>query len=159
MSRAHALTYPNDNTVSGGFDTDHEIRRIGEGLLDHSLPEEKWNHAAHCAAAIYFMVERPELDLPRRLPVIIRSYNVAKGVRNTEFSGYHETITQHYLKTIGQFLSVVGEDMGLNEIVNFFMRSPFSKLDYLLIFYSRELLFSVEARRQFVEPDIRPFPA
>ena len=159
MKQAHALADLEGDMASDKYDTDHEIRCIGEGVLDHSLPEEEWTHGAHCAAAIYFMVERPELDLPRRMSVIIRSYNVANGVPNTDSTGYHETITQLYLKTIGQFLSVIGDDMALCETVNFFLRSPFSKLDYLLMFYSRELLFSTEARRQFVEPDLRPFPA
>jgi hypothetical protein len=30
--------------------------------------------------------------------------------------------------------------------------------DWPLRFYSRELLFSVEARRNFVEPDVAAFP-
>lgn len=140
------------------FQSDRDIRRIGERLLEHTLPREDWTHAAHCAAAIYFMRERSELNLPQRLPAIIRSYNVATGVQNTDVDGYHETVTQLYLKIITQFLSVIGEGMTLCEITNFFMRSPFNKLEYLLMFYSRERLFSVEARLRLVEPDIRPFP-
>lgn len=159
MNRAHALTDTEDRQFPGPFESDQEIRRIGQGLLDHSLPKEEWSHAAHCAAAIYFMLERPEIELGRRMPLIIRSYNVATGVENTQDSGYHETITQLYLKVIRQFLCVVSNDMALYEIVNFFMCSPFCKLDYLLLFYSRSRLFSKQARRQFVEPDLRPLPA
>jgi hypothetical protein len=36
------------------------------------------------------------------------------------------------------------------------MSARFNK-DYPLLFYSRELLFSDEARARFVEPDIVPF--
>ena len=158
MSRAHLLTGSEDKLFCSPFGTDQEVRRIGERLLDLSLPREEWTHAAHCAAAIYFMLEQPKLDLPRRLPVLIRSYNIANGVLNTQNSGYHETVTQLYLKVIAQFLSVMGADMALHEVVNFFLRSPFSKLDYLLLYYSPERLFSAEARRRLVEPDIRPFP-
>ncbi len=153
------LTDIEESPFAGMFFSDQQVRSLGEGLLDHSLPVEDWTYAAHCAAAIYFTLERPELDLPRRMPVIIRSYNIAKGVRNTGTGGHHETLTQLCLKTIVQFLSVLGDGMSLYEIVNFFIRSPFGKLDYFLMFYSRDQLFSPKARRQFVEPDIRPFPA
>ncbi len=159
MKQAYAPSDNSDAFVTGAFKTDQAIRRIGEGLLDHSLPKPEWTHAAHCAAAIYFMRERPELDLRRRMPLIIRSYNIATGAANTDTSGYHETITQLYLTVIAQFLTVVDKKMSLHMAVNFFMRSPFCKLDYLLLFYSRDRLFSTEARRRFIEPDLRAFPA
>ena len=38
------------------------------------------------------------------------------------------------------------------------LRSDVGRRDWPLRFYSRELLFSVAARRGFVEPDLMPLP-
>ena len=77
---------------------------------------------------------------------------------DTDDSGYHDTITQVFLSVISQFLAAVGDDLKLCEKVNLFLASPFSRLEYLLLFYSRDHLFSSAARRARVAPDIRPLP-
>ena len=140
------------------FHGNKEIERIGAGLLNCTLPKKEWTHAAHCAAVFYLLRLKPEIDLSRHMPAIIRSYNEATGVPNTQSSGYHETITQVFLRFIDQFLAVIDREMELYESVNFFLRTPFCTLDYLLIFYTRERLFSTGARRSFIDPDIRPLP-
>jgi len=38
------------------------------------------------------------------------------------------------------------------------MQSPFGNKDWLLAYWSKERLFSVEARRAWVEPDLAPLP-
>ena len=47
---------------------------------------------------------------------------------------------------------------GLAERVNAMLLSDVGRRDWPLRFYSRELLFSVPARRGFVEPDLAPLP-
>jgi hypothetical protein len=42
--------------------------------------------------------------------------------------------------------------------VNGLLASPMGRRDWPLRFYSRERLFSVAARRSFVEPDLAPLP-
>ncbi len=137
------------------FCSNAEIRRIGERLLDHSLPRAEWTHAACCAAVIYFMREKPEMDVKHRMPTMIRAYDAATGAPDADPARCHETITQVMLHVIQRFLTVVDEHASLVDAVNLFLRSPFARIDYLLLFYSRERLFSAEARRRFVEPDVR----
>ena len=74
------------------FTSDAEIEHIGRGLLDCSLPKIEWTHAAHFAAA-FWLLRRSEADAARDMPRLIRAYNVATGVPNSDSSGYHETIT------------------------------------------------------------------
>ena len=47
----------------------------------------------------------------------------------------------------------------LHELVNYLLRSPMGKRDWPLRFYSRERLFSVEARKAWLEPDLVAFPS
>jgi hypothetical protein len=139
------------------FATDAEVRRIGEGLLDRSLPRADWTHEAHLAACLWLHRERPEIDLAARLPAIIAGYNEAVGGRNSDSEGYHETITQAYVVLVGGFLADRAADERLVDLVNALLLSPLGHRDALLLHYRRERLFSVAARKGWIAPDLAPF--
>jgi hypothetical protein len=140
------------------FRSDAEIAHIGEGLLARTLPRPEWTHEAHLAVTTYLLVRRPELDLDRELPGIIRSYNESVGGVNDDTQGYHETITRTFLHGVRLFLAEEDSREPLHELVNELLRSPMGRRDWPMRFYSAERLFSVEARRHFVTPDIAALP-
>ena len=86
------------------FTSDAEIDRIGRCLLDRSLPKSEWTHAAHFAAAVW-LLGRPNMNAARDMPGLIRAYNEATGVANTDTSGYHETITLGSLRASRAWLA------------------------------------------------------
>jgi len=139
------------------FATDAEVRRIGEGLLDRSLPRADWTHEAHLASCLWLHRERADIDPARQLPAIIARYNEAVGGRNSETEGYHETITQAYVVLVGGFLADRDRGQPLVELVNALLRSPIGHREALLAHYSRDRLFSVAARTGWIEPDLAPF--
>jgi hypothetical protein len=139
------------------FTSDEEIRAIGLGLLDRTLPKSSWTHAAHFAAALWLLACRPELEPSRELPRLIRAYNQATGVANTDSSGYHETITQASIRAARCFLAA-GSPGPLFITCNALLASPLGHPDWLLAYWSRQRLFSVEARRTWLEPDIQRLP-
>jgi hypothetical protein len=140
------------------FTSDDAIERIGEGLLARNLPRADWTHEAHLAATTYLLTRRPDIDLDTQLPGIIRRYNESVGGVNDETQGYHETITRVFLHGARLFLSEADPNAPLHELVNELLRSPMGRRDWPLRFYSAERLFSVEARRHFVPPDLMPLP-
>jgi hypothetical protein len=140
------------------FATDDAIARIGEGLVARSLPRADWTHEAHLAATTYLLTRRPDLDLDRQLPGIIRAYNESVGGVNSDTEGYHETITRLFLRGVRLFLADADAEAPLAELVNALLQSPMGRRDWPLRFYSSERLFSVEARREFVPPDLMPLP-
>jgi hypothetical protein len=135
------------------FSSDSEIDRIGRGLLDRSLPKAEWTHAAHFAAA-FWLLRRPDMHA---MPGLIRAYNEATGVPNTNNSGYHETITLGSLRAARAWLAPRA-DRALHAALNELLASEYGRSDWLLTFWSRPLLFSVAARTAWVEPDLRPLP-
>lgn len=135
------------------FPSDAAVRHVGEGLLARTLPKAEWTHEAHLAACAWLMLERPDIAPERDLPDIIRRYNVASGGENTDTAGYHETLTQLYIIWVRRFVTS-HPGGGLLEVVNALLGSEIAPRDWPLRFYSRELLFSVAARRSWVEPDI-----
>jgi hypothetical protein len=139
------------------FTSDEEISAVGHGLLDRTLPKTLWTHAAHFAATLWLLERRPEFEISLEMPGVIRAYNEATGGANTDSSGYHETITQASIRAARAFL-VEAPPQPLFVTCNALMQSRLGYSDWLLEYWTRSRLFSVEARRSWLEPDIRPLP-
>lgn len=140
------------------FRSDAEIIRLGEGLLACDLAKEDWTHEAHLAACLYLLAERTDVDVDAEIAGLISRFNESVGGVNDDAGGYHDTITRTYVAGVRLFLRS-HQTGGLAERVNALLLSPVGRRDWPLGFYSRELLFSVPARRGFVEPDRAPLPA
>jgi hypothetical protein len=140
------------------FSSDAEITHIGEGLLARTLPRAEWTHEAHLAATTYLLLKRPDIDLDADLPTIIRAYNESVGGVNDDTQGYHETITRVFLHGVRLFLAQAHTAKPLRQLVNELLLTPMGARDWPLHFYSPACLFSVEARRDFVEPDLAALP-
>jgi hypothetical protein len=140
------------------FHCDAEIEHIGEGLLARTVPRAEWTHEAHLAATTYLLLRRPDVDIDKQLPDIIRRYNESVGGVNSDSEGYHETITRLFLHGVRLFLAEADRKEPLHKLVNELLLSPMGRRDWPLRFYSPERLFSVEARRHFVPPDIAALP-
>jgi hypothetical protein len=134
------------------YTSDAAIEAIGTGLLNRTLPKPEWNHAAHFAAAIWLLA-LPDIDAVAAMPGIIRAYNEATGVANTDTGGYHETITQASLRAAAHALA-----WPLHDACNTLLASPCGDPDWLQRYWSRERLFSAFARSNWAEPDVTPFP-
>ncbi len=139
------------------FRSNEEIETIGRGLLDRTLPKTMWTHAAHFAATLWLLQCRPEVELSREMPGIIRGYNEASGGANTDTSGYHETITQASIRAARAFLAE-GPRRPLFLTCNTLLESRLGEPDWLLEYWTRSRLFSVEARRAWMEPDLKALP-
>jgi len=139
------------------FADDAAIRRTGSAFLDHSLPAGDWTHEAHIATCAWLHIERPDIDPTRDLPRLISAFNVAKGGVNNDSNGYHETITQAYVRGVRGFLDDHRQG-SLCDRINALLAGPAGARDWPLRFWSRERLSSVEARRGWVEPDLAAMP-
>jgi len=140
------------------FKSDAEIEHLGEGLLDCTLAREEWTHEAHLGATTYLLARRTDVDLDKDLPGIIRRFNESVGGVNDDTQGYHETITRCFLRGVRLFLGEADLGETLFELVNDLLLSPMGRRDWPLRFYSAERLFSLDARRHFVPPDLAALP-
>jgi hypothetical protein len=138
------------------FSSDSEIERIGRGVLERTLPKPEWTHAAHFAAA-FWVLTRPDMEATRDMPGLIRAYNEATGTPNTDTGGYHETITQVSLRAARSWLEE-HRKLPLHAALNGLLASEYGRSDWLLTYWSKPVLFSVTARRSWVDPDLRALP-
>lgn len=123
-----------------------------------TLPKAEWTHSAHFAAALWLIARCPGLDAERDMPAMIRRYNESVGGVNDGAQGYHETITLASLRMARAHWAASAPETPLHRVHAALMAGPLGRPDWLLAHWSRERLFSVEARRSWVEPDRDPLP-
>ena len=135
------------------YKTDEEIRSLVKAFEERTLPKDEWTHAAHLTIGLYYCLNCPFAVAKNWMSDCIHWLNDAHGTPNTESSGYHETLTYFWLKTISNFLEKRACDESLAKLANELIRSC-SDTGLPLKFYSRELLFSTEARMRLIKPDL-----
>src|SRR5690606_35533296 len=100
----------------------------------------------------------PDIDVDAEIAGLICRFNESLGGVNDDHNGYHDSITRAFVTGVRLFLSRTAET-GLSARVNALLLSDVGQRDWPLRFYSPERLFSVEARRGFIEPDLAPLPS
>lgn len=134
------------------------IKRLASGVIDRTLPKSEWAHAGHFAAALWLCRHRRDLTEADEIRTLISRYNEATNTPNTDASGYHHTITLASMRGAADCLAGHPENTPLHVVHSALMASRLGDRDWLLAYWSREVLFSVAARRGWVSPDIAPLP-
>ncbi len=138
------------------YKTDEEVNLLLKAFEERTLSKAEWTHAAHLVVGLYYCYHNPLGVAKNLMSDGIYWLNDTHGTANTETSGYHETITVFWLRTVVNYLEKTGRQHGLAVLANgliAFCSDPKLPLKY----YSRERLFSVEARLNYVEPDLEDF--
>jgi hypothetical protein len=118
-----------------------------------TLPKQEWTHLAHLRVGLWHLLHHGTDEALDLLRDRIRNYNVACGVANSDHGGYHETITRFYVRVIERFLRSADRQRPVDQLAADLIRQ-WGDRELPLRYYSRERLFSVLARRQWVEPDV-----
>jgi hypothetical protein len=139
---------------AGSVVTADHATHILNGLKARTLPKPEWTHGAHLTAGVMLLDEVGLDGALAAMPDMIRSYNEATGVQNTDSDGYHHTITVFYLAVINDFCAERLDAPPHNRATSL-LASPLARKNYPLEYYSKDRLFSVEARRDLVPPDLK----
>jgi hypothetical protein len=141
-------------------DPDRDVPRVEKDIAAFihefeacTLAKPRWTHQAHLLVGMWYLSRHsPEeaLTIVRRR---IRAYNEAVGTPNTDSGGYHETLTRFYLNAIAAHMARYPVE-SLPDSLALLLKTPPARSSWPLKFYSRERLFSVEARRAWLEPDL-----
>jgi hypothetical protein len=133
------------------YKTENELLAVVESFEKGTISRDDWKHAEHLTVALYYLSKNDfDAAYKKMRDGIFNLLNAFKVDLSKEMP-YHETMTVFWLKTVEEFKeSKDGYSMleVHNEIVEKFDK------DYPLKFYSRELLFSDEARERFVDADL-----
>ncbi len=132
-----------------------KTERLAQRFLDRALPKAEWTHEAHLRVGLWHvLLHGPEESLVL-LRERIRRYNESVGIANSDTSGYHETITRFYLDRIARFVAAADRALPIDALADALVAQLADKA-LPFAFYTRQRLESVEARWQWVEPDLKP---
>ena len=138
--------------------TDDELTDLIARFHDVTIPAPEFTHAAHLVVGLWHAATFDEAQALTRMRAGIYRLNDFHGTPNTDTRGYHETITRAYLILLAQFARA-RPGATVASLAQSLLGSGLAARDALMTFYSRALLMSVEARREWVEPDLRPLDA
>lgn len=128
---------------------------IAEAFIARRLPKADWTHEAHLRVGLWHRLQMPAEATLTALRDRIRRYNEATGVANTPTSGYHETMTRFYVIVIDRFVASADVSRELDDLADALI-AQWGDRTLPLRYYSRERLFSAEARRGWIDPDVAP---
>jgi hypothetical protein len=134
------------------YKTENEIISVVKTFEDATISRDAWKHAEHLTVALYYLSHHDYDTAYTKMRSGIFNLLKAFAVDLAKEMPYHETMTVFWMRTVADFAaSTNGSSMleKTNELVEKFDK------DYPLKFYSRELLFSDEARASFVEGDLQ----
>ena len=129
---------------------------LASRFAELTLPKEEWTHAAHLTVGVWHVDRYGAAEALTRLRSGIRRLNESHGNVNTPTSGYHETITAAYVTLLAAYLDACPPGLSLAARVERLLAGPLAARDMLFTFYSRERLLSIDARAEWVEPDLGP---
>ncbi len=119
-----------------------------------TLPAASWTHTAHVRLAWLQLDRYPFDEALESVRRGIQRYNNA--VLKKE-GAYHETITVAFMRLVAD-----ARQSGVKHFAELEAKYTLlfdRTLSAVLAYYTRERLFSAEARTGFIEPDIKPLPS
>ncbi len=123
------------------------------------MPKARWTHGAHLLTGACYVHALGQAAAIDRMRICVKRYNESVGGKNTETSGYHETITIAWVKLLDSLLREVSGD-GTPE------RAEFARLaverfvgdrEIFRRYYDFDVAASVEARRSWIQPTLGSF--
>ncbi|MBA2707467.1 MAG: hypothetical protein H0U59_06665 [Gemmatimonadaceae bacterium] len=139
------------------FETTAQVRDLVEAFEDGTLPREEWTHAAHLTVAAWYLLWYGHGQATNRMRTAIRSFNSSHGIEQTPTSGYHETLTLFYMWSVRRCLRSLPIDGSIADLMNA-VCAELDDRNIPLRYYSRDRLMSVEARNEWVPPDLAEMP-
>ena len=134
------------------YKDENEIAEIVRKFEYATISRDKWKHAEHLTVALHYLclhdMDTATEKMRSGILNLLRSFDIELSKEMP----YHETLTIFWMRTVADFnASKNGSSLldKANELV-----ASYDK-DYPLRFYSREYLFSDEARANFVESDLK----
>ena len=137
------------------LNTYHEVAAFIRDFEACCLPKSRWTHQAHLTAGFWYLQNHAPGDALDMIRERIWRHNESVGTANTDTDGYHETITRLYMTAIAAHVAQ-HRHLTFDESLAALLASPPGDSAWPLEHYSRERLFSLAARRGWIEPDLQP---
>jgi len=136
------------------FATTTEWETLARRFEAAELSREEWTHEAHIAMAAWYLVRHEPEHALTLVRTGIQRLNAVHGP-SPSGRGYHETLTRVYMTLVRRSLARHSLGRPLMDAVNGVIGDLLDR-DIPLRYYTRERLFSPEAKAGWLAPDLKP---
>jgi hypothetical protein len=133
--------------------TESEIDAFLGAFESCTLPKERWTHSAHIFGGACYVHRLGEAAAIDHMRLSIRRFNESVGGKNTDTSGYHETITVFWIKLLHNFLRTEPTEARATFAALAVARFATDR-SLLTRFYDFDVVNSIEARRTWIAPTL-----
>ena len=142
---------------NGFLDSEETIDLFLHAFFHHTLPKAQWTHAAHVTLAASLLHSAKSPRCCPRCETQSGATTRRLAPRNTDTSGYHETLTVFWLRVVAQRLRRLHPSSRL-EAVRAVVDAFGEQRALHKLYYSTDIVANTAARRAWVEPDLQPLP-
>jgi hypothetical protein len=119
-----------------------------------SLQISDWHHREHVKVAYLLLIRFPFEVAIGRMKAGLQALNAAQGVPDQPDRGYHETMTQAWMRLVDFTIRQHGPAMNADQ---FLQRHPeLTHPSTMRLFYSQQRLRSPAAKFDYLPPDLHP---
>jgi len=130
-----------------------EIVELANAFEDCTLPPGKLTHEVYLTIIFRHLFFNSPAEAESLIRDSLRRYYFEHNIASTGANGYHETLMLFWIEKISFYLENFGAKLSFLELANGVIRN-FKDANLPFGFYSRERLFSAEARTKRLEPDL-----
>lgn len=134
------------------FRNDEEISSLVTEFEACTLDPATFKHYQHLTVALWYLTHNSYATASEKMRTGIKRLAAAYGKM-----GYHETITEFWLRMVWKFLGDAPENESVTSLTNRLIADDDNK-ERIYEYYSSDLLNSAEAKSHWVEPDLKPLP-
>lgn len=131
--------------LSSSSEWNNFVGRFSEG----ALKKEEWTHGAHLTVCAWYLGHYAPLEAGVRLRTGIRHLNVCLGGENTSTAGFHETLTEFWIRIVTAWLRIHGANP---KSIALLLDHPEASSGLWRSCYDFDVPKCTRARRQWVEP-------
>ena len=129
-----------------------------QSFFNGTFPGKAWHHREHIIMAAWHLLRYPEAECLERIRTEIKRYNVSQGGVNSDTSGYHETLTQFWLRLTADALAQQPKHWDELERLRLVADQYGSQARLYLDYYGFDVVGSTAARKNWIDPDLQPLP-
>lgn len=129
--------------------TSEDLDRLSARFTTATLRKEEWTHAAHLSVAAWYLTHYPPLEAGVRLRTGIRQLNLALGGQNTATAGFHETLTEFWIRLVSRWISTHGNSP---DSIARLLAHPEAASGVWKHCYGFNVVQCTTARRQWISP-------
>jgi hypothetical protein len=135
------------------YKSDDQIEEVVRGFEDCTTPDSEFNHHAHLIVALsYLHLSRLTIkEAAERMRMGLYRFLDHHGHDRQK---YNETITLFWIKLVHSFLDRTNTSRRMADIANEMIEAC-GNSQLIYSYYSKERLLKDEARKEWIEPDVK----